>query len=151
MHDATPKLPMPTELITGPRAALESAFAAAVARRQAADPLAAVHVLVGSTLLRPYLRRVLATELGGALNVHLLTPGELGLALGEGSLLRAGRQPLPLLADRVLTARAAVSHPGAFADVADLPGFPGALARTLRDLRPGGVTPAQLAAIAAGS
>jgi len=108
-------------------------------------------VLVGSTLLRPYLRRVLATELGGALNVHLLTPGELGLTLGEPTLLRAGRQPLPLLADRVLTARAAVSYPGAFADVADLPGFPGALARTLRDLRLAGVTPDALAQIAAGA
>lgn len=141
---------MPTELLTGPRVGLEVAFAQSVARRQAADPLAAVHVLVGSTLLRPYLRRVLATELGGALNVHLLTPGELGLLLGEPSLLRAGRQPLPLLADRVLTARAAVSYPGAFADVADLPGFPRALARTLRDLRLAGVTLDALAQIAAG-
>lgn len=145
-----PQTRMPTQLITGHRRALEGAFAQQVSARQASDPLAAVHVLVASTLLRPYLRRVLARDLGGALNVHLLTPGELGLTLGEPNLLRAGRQPLPLLADRVLTARAAVDHPGAFADVAELPGFPGALARTLRDLRLAGAAPDLLARIAAG-
>lgn len=139
----------PARIITGRRASLESALTTHVAELKTADPLAAVHVLVGSTLLRPYLRRVLAQHLGGSLNVNLLTPGELGLLLGEQALIDNGRQPLPLLADQVLSAQAASTAPGAFAPVADLPGFPGALARTLRDLRMAGATPATLAGAAA--
>jgi len=64
-------------LITGPRVALEPALAAAVARHQGDDPLRPVHVhvLVGETLLRPYLRRRLADLMDGNLGVKLVTAG----------------------------------------------------------------------------
>lgn len=43
-------------------------------------------VVVGGTLLRPYLRRRLAELSGAHINVHLFTPAELGLHLAEPRL-----------------------------------------------------------------
>ena len=140
---------MPTvELITGPVDRLERELADRVRSAQADAPLRPVHVLVGTTLLRPYLRRRLARLLGGVAGAHLLTVGELGLHLGEAELLREGRRPLPFLADRVLAAEVTRQAPGAFAPVAELPGFSAVLTRTLRDLRVAGIEPEQLAAAA---
>lgn len=135
---------MAPRLITGPRLALEHSLACEVQARQSRDPLAPIHILVGGTLLRSYLRRILADGLGGVANVHVLTPGELGLLLGEPALVARGDAPLPFLAERVLASQAAANDPGAFEPVAALPGFPGALARTLRDLRFSDVSPAHL-------
>jgi ATP-dependent helicase/nuclease subunit B len=141
----TPRMPSSVRLITGPRADLERSLAASVRQAQAGAPLRPVHVLVGGTLMRPYLRRRLAEELGGVVGVHLLTPGELGLMLGERRLVDEGKRPLPFLAERVLASQAARDTPGAFEPVAELPGFPGLLARTLRDLRVAGVSSDALA------
>src|SRR4051794_27522858 len=137
-------------LVTGSRDALERDLAERVRAAQAGLPLQPVHVLIGTTLLRPYLRRRLASYLGGIAAVHLMTVGELGLYLGEATLLGAGKRPLPFLADRVLAAEVARERPGAFDPVAQLPGFSAVLTRTLRDLRVAGVTPQQLATAAAG-
>lgn len=93
-------------LITGPRAALEDALAATVRDAKAPDPFAPVTVLVGETLLRPYLRRRLAELLGGHLGVTFVTPGELALRLGEAELVAAGRRPMPPLLEPVLVRRA---------------------------------------------
>src|SRR3954454_22580633 len=73
------------------------------------DPLRPVVVLVGETLLRAYLRRRIAEINGPYLNVHIVTPGELALRLGEIPLILAGQRPLPLLADRMLAQEAAQS------------------------------------------
>src|SRR4051794_34172524 len=136
------------QLLTGPRAELERALGDNIRARQAGAPLRPVYVLVAGTLLRPYLRRRLAEQLGAVVGVHLVTVGELALILGERRLVDEGMRPLPFLADRVLASRAARDTPGAFAPVAELPGFAGLLARTLRDLRTADV-PARALALAA--
>src|SRR6188472_2818454 len=122
-------------LRTGSRRALESCLAAEVRVQRERDPLAALPIVVGGTLMRPYLRRRLAVLTGGHLNVRLMTVGELGLRLGHGRLVRAGRRPLPFLADRVLAQQVALESKGYFAPVASMPGFPSILLRTLRELR----------------
>ena len=127
------------KLLTGSRRALEAYLADEVRAQRSRDPLAPVPVVVGGTLMRPYLRRRLAELTGGHLNVRLLTVGELGLRLGHGRLVRAGRRPLPFLADRILAQQVAVESSGYFEPVAAMPGFPSVLLRTLRDLRGAGV------------
>src|SRR5688572_22922912 len=87
---------------TGSLRALEVALVEAVASAKSTDPLRAVRILVAETLLRPYLRRRLALELDGHVNVHIITAGELGLALGESEMLARGEEPLPFLGDRIL-------------------------------------------------
>src|SRR3954468_23403229 len=86
MHGRMPVL----RLLTGSRHALERRLADEVANQRRRDPLGALPVVVGGTLMRPYLRRRLAVLTGGHLNVRLMTVGELGLRLGHGRLVRAG-------------------------------------------------------------
>jgi hypothetical protein len=132
-------------LFTGSRHALEAHLATEISAQRALDPLAPLPILVGGTLLRPYLRRRLAELTGGHLNVQLMTVGELGLRLGQRRLVAEGRRPLPFLADRILAHQVALDADGYFAPVAGMPGFPAVLLRTLRDLRTAGVTAAAFA------
>ncbi len=81
---------------------LEAALADELAALREHDPLRPISVLVGGTLLRPYLRRRLAELSGAHINLHLLTPAELGLHLAEPRLIAAGRRPLVPLTDRAL-------------------------------------------------
>src|SRR4051812_8244861 len=126
-------------LLTGSRRALESHLADEVRAQRGRDPLAPFPVVVGGTLMRPYLRRRLAELTGGQINVRLMTVGELGLRLGHGRLVRDGRRPLPFLADRVLAHEVAAGTIGDFQPVAAMPGSPSGLLRTLRGFRMGGV------------
>src|SRR5829696_2206665 len=123
------------QLVTGPPPALEAALADAVGTAKQADPLAPVGVLIGGTLLRPYLGRRLASSTGGIVNVHFLTPGELGLALGERALSAQGRRPLPPLADRILLRQIGATHEGYFEPVRETPGFSDALFHLFGELR----------------
>lgn len=140
-------------MVVGRLAALEAELVGTVrtAKAVAGDPLAPVVVLIGETLLRPYLGRRLATDLGGHANVRFLTAGDLGLVLGERRLVAEGRGPLPFLGDQVLAQRAARETDGYFAPVGDMGGFAAALHRTLRELRQARVGPAALAASAAAA
>src|SRR3954451_15850271 len=126
-------------LLTGSRRGLERCLTDEVQSQRELDPLAPLCIVVGTTLMRPYLRRRLAVLTGGHLNVRLMTVGELGLRLGHGRLVRDGRRPLPFLADRVLAHEVAVETRGYFEPVAAMPGFPSMLLRTLRDLRAAGL------------
>ncbi|MGI8729973.1 MAG: PD-(D/E)XK nuclease family protein [Solirubrobacteraceae bacterium] len=133
-------------LVTGSRHALERHLADEVTAQRARDPLGRLPILVGGTLLRPYLRRRLAELVGAHMNVRMLTVGELGLQLGHRQLVAAGRRPLPFLADRIRAHQVALESTGYFEPVAAMPGFPAVLLRTLRDLRLAGVSAADLAA-----
>src|SRR3954469_22937830 len=133
-------------LLTGSRHALERRLADEVEGQRTRDPLAPLPIVVGGTLMRPYLRRRLAVLIGGHLNVRMMTVGELGLRLGHGRLVREGRRPLPFLADRVLAQEVAVETRGFFEPVAAMPGFPSVLVRTLRELRTAGVHAAAFSA-----
>lgn len=132
--EATTRTPAP-RVIEGDVAALEVALAAEVRELKQSDPLVPISVLVGGTLLRPYLGRRLADLTGGHINVRFLTAGDFGLILGEQALLAAGREPLPFLGDRVLARQLAEAATGYFEPVAAMPGFSTALHRTLRELR----------------
>ena len=63
-----PPNPVPL-LVTGSRRALEQRLAHEILDQRGRDPLAPLPILVGGTLLRPYLRRQLAELTGGHLNV----------------------------------------------------------------------------------
>jgi hypothetical protein len=126
------------KLVTGAPEALEQALARDVKQAQADDPLAPVAVLLGGTLLRPYLQRRLATLNGGIVNVRFLMASELALLLGERAQLDAGRQPLPPLADRILLRAISLEHEGYFGPVRETPGFATALFRLVRELRGAG-------------
>jgi RecB family exonuclease len=121
--------------VAGGREETELALARDVAQAQADDPLTPVAVLIGGTLMRPYLQRRLATLNGGIANVHFITASELALALGERALVDQGRRPLPPLADRVLLRQIGGEHDGYFEPVRDTPGFGDALHRLTRELR----------------
>src|SRR3954449_3084571 len=134
------RTPMPDlKLLLGSRHALERHVAEASVAHRERDPLAPLPVVVGGTLMRPYLRRRVAMLTGGQLNVRLMTVGELGARLGHRRLVAAGRRPLPFLADRILAQQVAVEGHGYFEPVAAMPGFPAVLLRTLRELRGAGV------------
>ena len=109
-------------LTTGNPEAIEEAIAAEIGTLQADDPLAPVGVLLGGTLQRPYLQRRLAELNGGIVNVRFMMPSELALALGEQTLVRAGKRPLPPLADRILLRQVACEHDGYFEPVRKRPG-----------------------------
>src|SRR3954454_6284722 len=114
-------------IVTGPVAAIEPALVEHAFAAKRGDPLKPVVILVGETLLRPYLRRRLA-ELGGPhLNVHVVTPDEFGLRLGERAKIEEGRPPLPVLAERILAHEAAMASPGYFDAVRHTLGFSQAL------------------------
>ena len=135
-------------LITGPGHALDGALADELRRHKARDPLAPVTVLVGGTLLRPYLRARLAVLLDGHINVRVVTPAELALRLGEAGLIAAGRTPITPLADRALAHELARHSTSYFEPVRETPGFANALHRLFGELRAAQVDPAALAAAA---
>lgn len=126
---------------------LEQRFVDLVREAKRDDPLTPVNVVVGSNLQHIYLRRLLARSLGAVANVRFLTmldlAGEVFLSKRPAAELR----PLPdgaqvLLLETVL--ERSLSRRGAAADAA---GLPQAVAATLRDLREGRVTPAEVGAM----
>ena len=138
-------------LITGPPAALDAALAEEVHAHKAEHPLAAITILVGGSLLRPFLRARLATLLDGHINVRIVTPAELALRLGEPTLIADDRSPITPLADRAVAqelARAATSY---FEPVKETPGFANALHRLFGELRAAAIEPDQLVTASAGS
>src|SRR6476646_5511504 len=73
-------MPQP-RLVTGDLTQIEDALAAAVAEARAASPLGRITVLIGSSLLRPYLRRAFAARGIAQINVRFVMPHELAAEL----------------------------------------------------------------------
>jgi hypothetical protein len=141
----------PLSLITGPSSALDAALAAEIRTHKSANPLAPITVLVGGSLLRPFLRARLAALLDGHINVRVVTPAELALRLGEPGLIGGERSPITPLADRAVAqelARAATSY---FEPVRETPGFANALHRLFGELRAASIDPEQFASASVGS
>jgi len=132
-------------IVTGPVATIEPALLKHAFAAKGGDPLRPVVILVGETLLRPYLRRRLAELDGPHLNIHVVTVAELGLRLGERALISARRLPLPVLADRILAHEAAMASSGYFDAVSGTLGFGQVLQRTLADLQRAGISAERLA------
>src|SRR5919202_5866 len=109
-------------IVTGPVAAIEPALVEHAFAAKDGDPLRPVVILVGETLLRPYLRRRLA----------------------ERAMISQGRLPLPVLADRILAHEAARASRGYFDAVRETLGFAQVLHRTLGDLQRAGISAEEL-------
>jgi ATP-dependent helicase/DNAse subunit B len=146
---------MPTEetpllnslvIIRGSLAALEARLAADVAERRQRDPLAALTILVGSTLLRPYLRRRLTELCGGLINLRLMTFDDLSGNLAALAAALSKLTPLPSYGERIIAEETAMHARGYFQAVGHTSGFAQALDRLLRDVRHAGLDPASLTA-----
>lgn len=136
--------------------ALETRLVEDVRALRQVDPAGTVLLLVPSRLLGVHLRRRLAQTLGGVAGLQVLTLPDLAERLAALPMSRAGRRPLPPVADRLLLGRAirtAVPVDGGyFSAVSALPGFPAVLGGTLVDLKRASVTPDTLRQVArAGS
>jgi len=98
--------------------------------------------------------RAVAMDAGARFGVHRATLDRLAARLAAPALALAGRAPASPLALVAVAARAvhrlgAAGGLGRLAPMADRPGFPAAVARTLTELREGGVAAPALAGLAA--
>ncbi len=123
------------QLIRGPLAALEARLADDVRAYRQSAPFAPLTILIGSTLLRPYLRRRLTELHGGLINVHFLTMRELASTLSYGTTRGNGTHPLPSQGDRIIAEEVATQADGYFERVAESPGFAEVLSRLFQELR----------------
>jgi ATP-dependent helicase/nuclease subunit B len=131
---------MPSRIVLGDLPALEAHLADEIHACKNGDPLAPVYLLIGSNLLRPYLRRRLAAIAGGQINLHLLTPNDLARSLGEAAQASSGRRPLPVFGDRYLARRVSETTATRYFDpVSRSPGFAETLRRLFREFGQAGV------------
>lgn len=128
----------------GPLNAIEDALVTRVAEARAEDALCPVTVLVGSTLLKRYLPRMLAQRGVGHINVRFVLPDELARQLGAGAL----RPVATPMQERLLVRLTAAHAGGHFERIAGGEGFAAELRRLLRDLERGGFSPASFRATA---
>lgn len=107
-------------------------------------------IIVGATrAAADEMALAIAEQLGGLFGVTRMSYAELATKLALPSLATKGLSPTGGFGAEAFAARAAFEATANgrltyFAPVGDLPGFPRALARTLAELRLGGVTPADL-------
>lgn len=127
----------PLTLTLGPLPELEDALAASVAGARREDPLGPITVLIGSVLLRPYLRRALALRGVPLLNVAFVRPHELALTLSRGGGGDTRTRITPGV-ERMLIRDVAAGARGDLAPVATRDGFVRALRSLFRDLELGG-------------
>jgi hypothetical protein len=124
-------------LVTGPVSGLEEAFIRDVATAREADPLAKVTVLVGQSLLKRYLPRMLAKGGSAHINVHFRMPDELAAELGRPTIGPSTR--MSRNAERLLVRLTAETAKGYFAQIARGDGFTRALLALFRELERGGL------------
>ncbi len=134
----------PPLIIRGALDALEARLAGDIDTRRRRDPLSPLTVLVGSTLLRPYLRHRLAELCGGLINVRFVTFDDLASNLAALAAGLSGTRPLPSHGERLIAEETAERADGYFAPVAHTTGFAQALDRLLRELRSADLGPAGL-------
>lgn len=132
---------------------LEASLVDSIRRVKQADPFAPLAVLVPSATLQRRLKRLLAVEQKlSLLNVHLLTFHQLALRLGDELRRESDHVRLPHVVDDLFfeqLIRYLVRHrlPGVeqLQHMGHSSGTWGALWATIRDLKDGGVDPAQAA------
>jgi len=127
-------------------------LAEAAAWLGAFPPAAEVVVLAATRTAADELVRAVVVERGARFGVERLTLGRLAARLATPALAAAGRVPASPLALDAVAARAVHALVtggglGYFAGVADRPGFPAAVARTLTELRLADVSEAALRAL----
>jgi ATP-dependent helicase/nuclease subunit B len=136
-------------IICSPRAA--DRLTAAARWLEALEPHAEVMVLAARQPAADDLVRALSAR-RALFGVHRMTPARLLGVLCAERLFRDGRAPaaglgVEAVAARAIAKLAAAGVLGYFAPVADRPGFPGALARTLGEVRLAGIRGDELAAL----
>ena len=140
---------MRTKIITGRlHHDLEGELFDHIARRRADDPISPIHALVGSNLLGIYLRKRLALQVGGHINVRFITFADMVKGLDD-----PGTPSLPVLAERAIVEELIAEeglHP-AFESVSGSAGFGDALLATFTDLLEGGCGEVVAEGIAEGS
>ena len=134
----------PPLILRGSLAALEARLSADVTERRQREPLAALSILVGSTLLRPYLRRRLTELCGGLINLRLVTFDDLSRNLAALAAGLSKTTLLPPYGDRIIAEETANQASGYFKAVGHTAGFAQALDRLLSELRQAGLEPASL-------
>ena len=131
---------MAHRVLTGPFAALESAFIEDVRGLQRGDPLTCVNVLVGSNILASYLKHRITATGPGMANLRFYTFLDLALRLAKPAGSAEAKPRLPRLgASLILESVLASGVPAVFQNVAGYSGFRDALLSTFRDLRDAGV------------
>lgn len=136
-------------IVCSPRAA--DRLAAATQWLEALEPDREVMVLAASQAAADDLVRGLSAR-RALFGVHRMTPARLLGVLCAERLFRDGLVPVAGLGAEAVAARAvhklaAAGGLGYFAPVADRPGFPGALARTLSELRLAAIGAGEMAAL----
>lgn len=137
-------------LVTGPFAALEPEFLAAIRELQREDPLRPLEILVGSNLLAVYLRRRATEAMGAVANLRFLTFLDLARGLAPAD---DPRPPLPPLGARLLARRALreTAEAAAFGPLRERDSLASALLSTGDDLRDAGIPPGGLPRLLAGA
>ncbi len=141
--------PVQCEIVLSPRASAR--IEAARAFLGVLEPGAQALVVAPGREAADDLVRPAARLRGALFGIHRVTPGRLAGLLAADHLLRSGLAPaaglaLDAVAARVLHRLKGTGALAYFEPVLDRPGFPGALARTIDELRLSGVGPRELAA-----
>src|SRR5215831_12233221 len=142
----------PPRIIRSPRAA--ERIAAAREWLAAAEPAAEILVIAPTREAADDLVRGVAAARGAVAGIHRLTFNRLIGLLASETMVAKGLAPASDLAAQAIAARAVfqlapsgkLTH---FAPVTDRPGFAEALARTIAELRQGGVTASALSRLGA--
>ena len=148
--ERTGSVPSLLHLFISPAA--EARLAAARTRLLEVAPGQTAVIVAATRAAADELAFALAHERGGSFGVTRTGFAELATRLAMPALAREGLSPTGGFGAEAIAARAAFDAVATgrltyFAPVGHLPGFPRALSRTLNDLRLGGVTAADLAAI----
>jgi RecB family exonuclease len=131
-------MPQPI-LILGPLPALEDALADAVSSARRDDPLAPVTVLVGQSLVKRYLPRMLADRGVPQINTRFILPDELPELLAAPDAPKLPR--LSRAAERLIARLSPTTPRAYFAEAARSDGFVSAIVRLSRELERGGFAP----------
>ena len=137
-------------LVLGDRAQLEAALADWIVAVKGDDRLRQVVVVTGSNLAGGHLSRAVARRLGAHAGVRFVSVHALASSLAADAPAAGELRLLsPLLRERLVAGLVAcrAGRPWYFAPVAETPGLPRALLRTIDDLREAGVPVAALNAV----
>src|SRR5262245_60905164 len=145
-------MPKSLQIVRSHRAA--ERIAAAREWLAAAQPATETLVIAPTREAADDLVRGVAAARGAVAGTHRLTFNRLVGLLASEAMVAAGLAPASELAAQAIAARAVFHPPPSgklthFAPVADRPGFAEALARTIAELRQGGVTPSALSKLGA--
>ncbi len=127
-------------LITGlSLVSLEGKLGELIGEVKGDDPLSPAVILVGSNVLRTYLRRKLGKEMGAHINLNFPLIIDLASALSEPIRRKKGGSSAPYGGAELLAAEVAQKKAGYFSNIKEKEGLHRSLLGTFTDLREGGI------------